>query len=70
VVGYAFPDPKTAVAIDGCISLVTADLFLRLIKMIIAPLVLSTLIINIILMGSCSGLACCARTRNDATKIF
>ena len=54
-VGYAcheaFPDPKTAAAIAGYISLVT-DLFLRLIKMIIAPLVLSTLIVGIAHMGS------------------
>jgi Na+/H+-dicarboxylate symporter len=54
-VGYAcheaFPDPKTAAAISGYISLIT-DLFLRLIKMIIAPLVLSTLIVGICHMGS------------------
>jgi Na+/H+-dicarboxylate symporter len=58
-VGYAcniaFPDPKTAAAIAGYISLVT-DLFLRLIKMIIAPLVLSTLIVGITHMGSSSSL--------------
>jgi len=55
VVGYAcheaFPNPKTAAAIAGYISLIT-DLFLRLIKMIIAPLVLSTLIVGITHMGS------------------
>ena len=55
VVGYAcheaFPDPKTAAAVAGYISLVT-DLFLRLIKMIIAPLVISTLIVGITHMGS------------------
>jgi Na+/H+-dicarboxylate symporter len=54
-VGYAcheaFPDPTTAAAIAGYISLVT-DLFLRLIKMIIAPLVLSTLVVGIAHMGS------------------
>ena len=59
VVGYAcheaFPDAKTAAAIAGYISLVT-DLFLRLIKMIIAPLVLSTLIVGIAHMGSGSAL--------------
>ena len=42
LVGYAcnqaFPDKHTASAIAGYISLVT-DVFLRLIKMIIAPLV-------------------------------
>jgi Na+/H+-dicarboxylate symporter len=55
LVGYAcheaFPDPKTAATISGYISLVT-DLFLRLIKMIIAPLVLSTLIVGICHMGT------------------
>ncbi len=59
VVGYgchqAFPDAKTAASIAGYISLVT-DLFLRLIKMIIAPLVLSTLIVGITHMGSGSSL--------------
>ncbi len=54
-VGYfcheAFPDPNTAAAIAGYISLVT-DLFLRLIKMIIAPLVLLTLVVGIAHMGS------------------
>jgi Na+/H+-dicarboxylate symporter len=59
VVGYAcnvaFPDPKTAATIAGYISLVT-DLFLRLIKMIIAPLVISTLIVGITHMGSGSSL--------------
>jgi Na+/H+-dicarboxylate symporter len=59
VVGYAcheaFPDAKTAAGIAGYISLVT-DLFLRLIKMIIAPLVLSTLIVGICHMGAGSSL--------------
>jgi Na+/H+-dicarboxylate symporter len=59
VVGYAchevFPDPKTAAGVAGYISLVT-DLFLRLIKMIIAPLVLSTLIVGITHMGAGSAL--------------
>jgi Na+/H+-dicarboxylate symporter len=54
-VGYAchetFPDAKTAAGIAGYISLIT-DLFLRLIKMIIAPLVISTLIVGIAHMGS------------------
>jgi Na+/H+-dicarboxylate symporter len=53
-VGYAchiaFPDPKTAAAISGYISLVTT-VFLRLIKMIIAPLVFSTLVVGIAHMG-------------------
>jgi len=55
VVGYAcheaFPDPKTAASVAGYLSLIT-DLFLRLIKMIIAPLVLSTLIVGIAHMGA------------------
>jgi Na+/H+-dicarboxylate symporter len=58
-VGYAcniaFPDAKTAATIAGYISLVT-DLFLRLLKMIIAPLVISTLIVGITHMGSGSSL--------------
>jgi Na+/H+-dicarboxylate symporter len=58
-VGYAcntaFPDPKTAATIAGYISLIT-DLFLRLIKMIIAPLVISTLIVGITHMGSSNSL--------------
>jgi Na+/H+-dicarboxylate symporter len=59
VVGYAcnveFPDPKTAAAIAGYFSLIT-DLFLRLIKMIIAPLVISTLIVGITHMGESNSL--------------
>jgi Na+/H+-dicarboxylate symporter len=59
VVGYAchtaFPDPQTAATIAGYISLIT-DLFLRLIKMIIAPLVISTLIVGITHMGESSSL--------------
>src|ERR1700739_148407 len=54
IVGYAcniaFPDKQTAATIAGYISLVT-DLFLRLIKMIIAPLVFSTLVVGIAHMG-------------------
>ena len=54
VVGYscnvAFPDPKTAKTIAGYISLI-ADIFLRLIKMIIAPLVFSTLVVGVAHMG-------------------
>jgi Na+/H+-dicarboxylate symporter len=53
-VGYTchilWPDPQTAATIAGYISLVT-DLFLRLIKMIIAPLVFSTLVVGIAHMG-------------------
>jgi Na+/H+-dicarboxylate symporter len=54
VVGYLcnqmIPDPKTAKTVAGYISLLT-DIFLRLIKMIIAPLVFSTLVVGIAHMG-------------------
>ncbi|WP_342363050.1 dicarboxylate/amino acid:cation symporter [Terrarubrum flagellatum] len=57
VVGWAcnaaFPDPKTAAQVAGYISIVT-DVFLRLIKMIIAPLVFSTLVVGIAHMGDSS----------------
>ncbi|HMO29374.1 dicarboxylate/amino acid:cation symporter [Enterovirga sp.] len=46
----AFPDTQTAKTIAGYISLVS-DIFLRLIKMIIAPLVFSTLVVGIAHMG-------------------
>src|ERR1700680_4142296 len=53
-VGYAchtlWPDPATAKSISDYISLMT-DIFLRLIKMIIAPLVFSTLVVGIAHMG-------------------
>jgi Na+/H+-dicarboxylate symporter len=53
-VGYAchaaFPDPQTAKTVAGYISLVT-DIFLRLIKMIIAPLVFTTLVVGVAHMG-------------------
>jgi Na+/H+-dicarboxylate symporter len=54
VVGYAcnrlWPDPQTSKAIASYISLMT-DVFLRLIKMIIAPLVFSTLVVGVAHMG-------------------
>jgi Na+/H+-dicarboxylate symporter len=54
LVGYAchtlWPDPKTAKSIADYISLIT-DIFLRLIKMIIAPLVFSTLVVGVAHMG-------------------
>ena len=54
LVGYAcntlWPDPQTATSIAGYISLMT-DIFLRLIKMIIAPLVFSTLVVGVAHMG-------------------
>jgi Na+/H+-dicarboxylate symporter len=53
-VGYAchtlWPDPTTAKTIAEYISLIT-DIFLRLIKMIIAPLVFSTLVVGVAHMG-------------------
>jgi Na+/H+-dicarboxylate symporter len=53
-VGYAcsllWPDPQTAKSISGYIGLIS-DVFLRLIKMIIAPLVFSTLVVGIAHMG-------------------
>ena len=52
--GYAcnilWPDPETAKTIAGYISLMT-DIFLRLIKMIIAPLVFTTLVVGVAHMG-------------------
>src|SRR5262249_35741522 len=54
VVGYilysTMPDPKSAAIVAGYFSIVT-DLFLRLIKMIIAPLVFSMLVVGIAHMG-------------------
>jgi Na+/H+-dicarboxylate symporter len=54
LVGYAchilWPDPKIAKGIADYISLLT-DIFLRLIKMIIAPLVFSTLVVGVAHMG-------------------
>ncbi len=54
VIGYilhvTIPDPKTGAIVAGYFSIVT-DLFLRLIKMIIAPLVFSMLVVGIAHMG-------------------
>ncbi len=54
VVGYmifvSYPDKKTATQVAGYVSIVS-DVFLRLIKMIIAPLVFSTLVVGIAHMG-------------------
>src|SRR5689334_24127488 len=56
-IGYmiytSFPDKKSATEIAGYISLVS-DVFLRLIKMVIAPLVFSTLVVGIAHMGNAS----------------
>ncbi|WNJ88291.1 dicarboxylate/amino acid:cation symporter [Bosea sp. 685] len=54
IVGYMifsnFPDRKSASEIAGYISIMS-DVFLRLIKMLIAPLVFSTLVVGIAHMG-------------------
>ncbi|WP_175771561.1 dicarboxylate/amino acid:cation symporter [Burkholderia ambifaria] len=54
VIGYMiftnFPDKKATTEIAGYISLVS-DVFLRLIKMVIGPLVFSTLVVGIAHMG-------------------
>ena len=71
IVGYgcntAFPDAKLSAQIAGNISIVT-DVFLRLIKMIIALLVFSTLTVGIAHMGDGKtagriGLKACAGRR-------
>jgi len=55
IIGYmifiSYPDKKTAAQIAGYVSIVS-DIFLRLIKMIIAPLVFSTLVVGIAHMGN------------------
>src|SRR6185503_7121547 len=54
VVGYLvfinFPDKKIATQIAGYISIIS-DVFLRLIKMLIGPLVFSTLVVGVAHMG-------------------
>ena len=58
VTGYVLNqalDPDEATRVAGYISIIT-DVFLRLIRMIIAPLVLSTLIVGIARMGDGSAL--------------
>ena len=54
IVGYmifvSYPDRKSAAQIAGYISIL-ADVFLRLIKMLIGPLVFSTLVVGIAHMG-------------------
>ncbi|MGR4867714.1 dicarboxylate/amino acid:cation symporter [Variovorax sp. LARHSF232] len=57
VLGYmiyvSFPNHKSAAEIAGYISLIS-DVFLRLIKMLIGPLVFSTLVVGIAHMGDAS----------------
>ncbi|MGE8320083.1 MAG: cation:dicarboxylate symporter family transporter, partial [Comamonas sp.] len=54
LIGYMiflnFPDKKAAAEIAGYISILS-DVFLRLIKMLIGPLVFSTLVVGIAHMG-------------------
>src|SRR3954469_24886946 len=54
IVGYmifvSYPDKKTAAQVAGYIS-IGSDIFLRLIKMLIGPLVFSTLVVGIAHMG-------------------
>ncbi|MBI3445250.1 MAG: dicarboxylate/amino acid:cation symporter [Magnetospirillum sp.] len=52
---YSGADPKTAIDIAGYFELIST-LFLRLIKMIIAPLVFSTLVVGIAHMGESSSI--------------
>ena len=59
VLGYmvflSFPDRKTAAEIAGYISIVS-DIFLRLIKMLIGPLVFSTLVVGIAHLGDAASI--------------
>src|SRR6476469_4846310 len=54
IAGYmifvSYPDKKTAAQIAGYVSIMS-DVFLRLIKMLIGPLVFSTLVVGIAHMG-------------------
>ncbi len=59
VVGYLFnenTDAETARTVAGYFSILT-DIFLRLIKMIIAPLVFSTLVVGIVHVGDTASLS-------------
>jgi Na+/H+-dicarboxylate symporter len=59
VLGYmvfvSFPDRKSAAEIAGYISIVS-DIFLRLIKMLIGPLVFSTLVVGIAHLGDAASI--------------
>src|SRR5262249_44798536 len=54
IIGYmifvSYPDKKTAAQVAGYITIIS-DVFLRLIKMLIGPLVFSTLVVGIAHMG-------------------
>jgi hypothetical protein len=54
-----FPDKKTAAQIAGYISIMS-DIFLRLIKMLIGPLVFSTLVVGIAHMGDAASVDACS----------
>src|SRR5215475_6478643 len=57
VIGYmifiSFPDKKSASQIAGYVAIIS-DVFLRLIKMLIGPLVFSTLVVGVAHMGDAS----------------
>src|SRR5438477_7037993 len=59
VVGYmiftSYPDKKSAAQIAGYIS-IFSDVFLRLIKMLIGPLVFSTLVVGIAHLGDAASI--------------
>src|SRR5689334_1815473 len=59
IVGYTifigFPDKKTAAQIAGYIAILS-DVFLRLIKMLIGPLVFSTLVVGIAHLGDAASI--------------
>src|SRR3954463_2562909 len=59
VVGYmifvSFPDKKSAAQIAGYVSILS-DVFLRLIKMLIGPLVFSTLVVGIAHLGDAASI--------------
>src|SRR6188474_494753 len=59
IVGYAifigFPDKKVAAQIAGYIAILS-DIFLRLIKMLIGPLVFSTLVVGIAHLGDAASI--------------
>jgi Na+/H+-dicarboxylate symporter len=59
IIGYmifiSYPDKKSAAAIAGYVSIVS-DIFLRLIKMLIGPLVFSTLVVGIAHLGDAASI--------------
>jgi Na+/H+-dicarboxylate symporter len=68
IVGYmifsSFPDKKAAKEIADYVSIVS-DVFLRLIKMLIGPLVFSTLVVGIAHMGDANRSAACSARPSD-----